>query len=133
MKLLSWNVNGLRAVYRNDYWRDFLKLDPDIFCFQETKAEPEQLPEEVRETAGYFSYFSSSKVRKGYSGVALYTKIKPEEVEYGMGVKKFDDEGRIVTGYFKDFILLNVYFPNGGGGPERLMPSSRRFSISCFI
>ena len=120
MKLVSWNVNGLRAVYRNDYWKDFLKLNPDIFCLQETKAEPEQLPEEVRETSGYFSYFSSSKIKKGYSGVALYTKVEPKKVEYGMGIKKFDDEGRIITGYFKDLVLLNVYFPNGGGGPERL-------------
>lgn len=120
MKIVSWNVNGLRAVHRNGYWKDFLKLDPDIFGFQETKAHPDQLSDEIKDIQGYHSYFSSSKVRKGYSGVALYTKIEPEKVEYGMGIKRFDDEGRIIVGYFKDFVLLNIYFPNGGGGPERL-------------
>ena len=120
MKLISWNVNGLRAVHRNGYWNDFLKENSDIFCLQETKAHPDQLPEEVREVDGYFSYFSSSEIKKGYSGVAIYTKVKPEKVEYGMGIKKFDEEGRIVAAYFKDFVLLNVYFPNGGQGPERL-------------
>lgn len=120
MKLISWNVNGLRSVHRNNYWKDFLKINADIFCLQETKASPEQLPQEVREVSGYYSYFSSSKIKKGYSGVATYSKIKPEKVEHGMGIKKFDDEGRIVTTYFKNFVLLNVYFPNGGGGSERL-------------
>jgi exodeoxyribonuclease-3 len=120
MKLLSWNVNGLRAVHRNGYWDDFLKTKPDIFCLQETKAEPDQLVSGVRNPAGYFSYFASSKLRKGYSGVAIYSREEPEKIEYGMGIKKFDDEGRIVIAYFKKFVLLNVYFPNGGGGPERL-------------
>lgn len=120
IKLLSWNVNGLRAVYRNDYWRSFLKEKPDIFCFQETKAHPDQLPDEVRNVKGYFSYFASSVIKKGYSGVAIYTKVEPEKVEYGMGIKKFDDEGRLITAHFSDFVLLNVYFPNGGQGPERL-------------
>ena len=119
-KLLSWNVNGLRAVHRNDYWGSFLKEKPDIFCLQETKAHPDQLQSEVRNVKGYFSYFASSVVKKGYSGVALYTKTEPEKVEYGMGIKKFDDEGRLIISYFSDFILLNVYFPNGGQGPERL-------------
>src|SRR3989344_7047155 len=86
MKLLSWNVNGLRSVHRNGYWTDFLAENPDIFLFQETKAEAEQLPEEVREVPGYFSFFSSSKLRKGYSGVATYTKSEPKKVEYGMGI-----------------------------------------------
>ena len=120
MKLLSWNVNALRAVHRNGYWGKFLKTRSDIFCLQETKASPEQLPDEVRELEGFYSYFSSSQVKKGYSGVATYSKEKPEKVEYGMGIKKFDDEGRIVVTYFKKFVLLNIYFPNGGGGPVRL-------------
>ncbi|MAF59307.1 MAG: exodeoxyribonuclease III [Candidatus Pacebacteria bacterium] len=120
MKILSWNVNGLRAVHRNGYWDTFLKEDPDIFCFQETKAEPDQLPDEVREAEGYMSFFASSEVRKGYSGTAIYTKIEPEKVKYGMDIKEFDQEGRLITTYFKDFVLLCVYFPNGGGGPERL-------------
>ncbi len=120
MKLISWNVNGLRSVHRNGYWADFLRTNPDIFCFQETKAEAEQLPADVREVPGYLSFFASSKLRKGYSGVAVYTRMKPVKVEYGMGIKRFDDEGRFLALHFKDFVLFNVYFPNGGGGPHRL-------------
>lgn len=121
MNLLSWNVNGLRAVHRKGDWDDFLKKQKfDILVLNETKAQEEQLPEEVAKLNGYFSYFSSSKVKKGYSGVALYSKTEPEKVEYGIGIKKFDDEGRIIVGHFKDFVLFGVYFPNGGGGPVRL-------------
>ncbi|PCI20914.1 exodeoxyribonuclease III [Candidatus Wolfebacteria bacterium] len=124
MKLISWNVNGLRALYNQGYWEKFLKIKSDIFCFQETKAEADQLADEVRNPKGYFSYFASSKKRKGYSGVALYSKIEPEKVEYGMGIKKFDDEGRMLVAHYSspagEFVLINVYFPNGGGGPERL-------------
>jgi exodeoxyribonuclease-3 len=120
MNIISWNVNGLRAVHRNGYWEKFLALDPDIFCLQETKAHPDQLPEEVRELKGYHAHFSWSEVKKGYSGTAIYSKEEPLEVKHGMGIKEFDQEGRIVEAHFKDFVLLNVYFPNGGGGPERL-------------
>jgi len=119
MKLVSWNVNGLRAVAKKGAFSSIFETDPDIICLQETKAHPNQLPEEVRSPAGYFSYFDHSKVKKGYSGVAIFSKEKPEKVE-GIGIKKFDDEGRTLVAYFKDFVLLNVYFPNGGGGPERL-------------
>lgn len=95
-------------------------LNADIFCLQETKAEAQQLSSEMREVPGYHSFFASSSVRKGYSGVATYTKIKPKKVEYGMGIERFDQEGRLVATYFDDFVLLNVYFPNGGASPERL-------------
>jgi exodeoxyribonuclease-3 len=120
MKILSWNVNGLRAVVKKEKWAQIFELDPDIFCLQETKAHPEQLPEEIRNPKGYHSYFDHSKMRKGYSGVAIYSKVKPEKVEYSIGDTKYDQEGRMVIAYFKDFVLLNGYFPNGGGGPERL-------------
>ncbi|HAO64927.1 TPA: exodeoxyribonuclease III [Candidatus Taylorbacteria bacterium] len=93
---------------------------PDIFCFQETKANPDQLTEDVRNPKGYHSYFDVPKEKKGYSGTAIYSKIKPEKVEYIMGVPVLDNEGRLIAVYYKDFVLLNVYFPNGGGGPERL-------------
>ena len=86
----------------------------------ETKAHPEQLPEELKNLHGYFSYFSSSQLKKGYSGVAVYTKVEPEKVEYGMGVEKFDQEGRFLALYFKNFVLINCYFPNGGMSPHRL-------------
>lgn len=120
MKLVSWNVNGLRAVAKKGFLGYLYEASPDILGLQETKAQAEQLPEEVRNPKGYFSYFSHSKGRKGYSGVAIYTKEEPNKVEYGIGIPRFDDEGRILIGHYDDFVLLNVYFPNGGGGPERL-------------
>lgn len=119
MKIVSWNTNGLRATAKQGFFLPLFK-EADILCLQETKAEPEQLTEETRNVPGYFSYFSHSKVKKGYSGVAIYSKEKPREVFYGMGIKKFDDEGRMVGAKYQDFTLLNVYFPNGGQGPERL-------------
>lgn len=121
MKIISWNTNGLRATAKQG---NFIPLfafnNPDIVCFQETKCEPDQLDEATRNLKGYNSYFSYSKKRKGYSGVAIYSKIKPDKVEYGMGIKKFDDEGRLVVAYYKDFVLISGYFPNGGSGPDRL-------------
>jgi len=121
MRIVSWNVNGLRAVHRNGFWEAFLRgAKPDIFCLQEVKAEPEQLPEEVREVGGFSAFFAPSKLKKGYSGVALYSRIEPLSVIYGMGIKEFDDEGRLIGAEYDDFWLLNVYFPNGGRGPERL-------------
>jgi exodeoxyribonuclease-3 len=121
MRIVSWNVNGLRAVHRNGNWLPFLKaLKPDIFGLQETKASPDQLPEEVRDGSGYSSFFASSEIKKGYSGVGLYSKAEPLQVIYGMGLPEFDQEGRLVGAEYEDFWLLNVYFPNGGRGPERL-------------
>ena len=120
MKILSWNVNGLRAIYKKGALDAVFEVDPDIICLQETKAHPEQLPEELRSPVGYYSYFDHSKLKKGYSGVAIFSKIKPEKVEYGIGIPKFDNEGRTLVAYYKDFVLLNIYFPNGGGGLERL-------------
>ena len=120
MRILSWNVNGLRAFYKKGAFNSIFEVDPDIFCLQETKSHIDQLPEEVRSPAGYYAYFDHSKVKKGYSGVAIFSKEKPEKVEYGLGIPKFDDEGRTLVTYFKDFVLLNIYFPNGGGGQDRL-------------
>ncbi|MFI5164473.1 MAG: exodeoxyribonuclease III [Bacteroidia bacterium] len=124
MKLISWNVNGLRAIVKKGNFDQIFELDPDIICFQETKAHPEDLPEEVRNPAGYFSHFDHSKGRKGYSGVAVYVKNKYEneiqKVEYGLGVEKYDQEGRFIAIFFPEFVLINCYFPNGGRNPERL-------------
>lgn len=120
MKIISWNVNGLRALHKKGAFFPIFELHPDILCLQEVKAEAEQLPAEVRNIPGFYSYFDHSKGRKGYSGVALYTKVKPQKVEYGMGNDLLDKEGRLVAAYYNDFVLVNVYFPNGGGGPERL-------------
>jgi len=128
MRIICWNVNGLRANVKKGGFDWLLNESPDIFCFQETKAHPDQLEEGVRNPAGYFSYFDHSKGRKGYSGVAVYSKIKPEKVEYGMGKEKYDQEGRFLALFYgkeafgadKPVVFITCYFPNGGGGPERL-------------
>lgn len=121
MKIVSWNVNGLRSLAKNGYWESFLQgVKPDIFCLQETKANPDQLSEQFLSPAGFSSFFSSCQIKKGYSGVALYTKIEPLSVIYGMGIKEFDEEGRVIGAEYEDFWLLNAYFPNGGQGPIRL-------------
>jgi len=120
MKIISWNVNGLRSLHRKNQWNQVFELEADIICLQETKSHPDQLPPELQSPFGYHAFFDHSKLKKGYSGVAIYSKIKPEKVEYGLGIKKFDDEGRTLVAYFPQFVLLNVYFPNGGGGPDRL-------------
>lgn len=120
MKIISWNVNGLRAVHKKGNLSEIFKNNPDILCLQETKCEADQLPEEVRDPAGYVSHFSHSKTRKGYSGVAVFSRTQPIKVEEGMGIKDMDQEGRLLVLYYEDFVLLNCYFPNGGGGPERL-------------
>ena len=119
-KLISWNVNGVRAWHKKGASNYFFDENPDIFCMQEIKAEADQVPEEVSKAEGYFSYFSSSKARKGYSGVAVLSKEEPILVEYGLGIDELDQEGRLLLLDFGDWVLLNCYFPNGGGGPERL-------------
>lgn len=120
MQLVSWNVNGLRALHSQGYWEWFEKNKPDVFCLQEIKAEEQQLPPEVQRPEGYSAYFNSSRGRKGYSGVATYTKTEPKGVQYDVLPEKFNTEGRLIETRFKDFVLLNVYFPMGGrgNGPE---------------
>lgn len=120
LNLVSWNVNGLRAVAKKGFLDWFRSEDADIVCLQETKAAPEQLPEELIAIPGYQAFFSASKVKKGYSGVVTYTKVAPRSVGFGMGEPRFDDEGRIVVAEYEDFLLYNVYFPNGKASKERL-------------
>lgn len=120
MNIISWNVNGIRSCHKKGCWDWLIKESPDILCLQETKAHPEQLPEEVKSPEGYFSYFGHSKIKKGYSGVALYSKQKPVKVNIGLGIPEFDEEGRIITAFFKEFVVSNIYFPNGGRGPHRI-------------
>lgn len=121
MKIISWNTNGLRATAKQGNLMPlFKKYSPDILCLQETKCEASQLPENVRNIPGYYSYFSHSLERKGYSGVAIYTREKPKEVFYGIGVKALDTEGRIVGLKLKKYTIITGYFPNGGQGPHRL-------------
>lgn len=124
MKIISWNVNGIRANVTKGAFDWLVNEGADIFCVQETKAHPDQLPENVLRPTGYVSYFDHSKLRKGYSGVAVWTKKVPEKVEYGLGIDELDQEGRQITLLFdekgKKLAFINTYFPNGGGGPDRL-------------
>lgn len=118
-RLLSWNVNGIRAISKKGFLEWFKKENPDILCLQETKAHPEQLTDELKNMDGYESYFSSAE-KKGYSGVVTYTNEKPINIQYGIGINKFDSEGRFIVTEFNDFILFNIYFPNGKASKERL-------------
>src|SRR6056297_1568244 len=119
LKLLSWNVNGIRAARRKGFVDWFEKTGFDILCLQETRAHTEQLTQDLLKIDGYYIYFSKP-IRKGYSGVALYTQIKPKKINYNLGIEKFDQEGRMIEAEFENFILYNVYFPNGQMSQERL-------------
>jgi exodeoxyribonuclease-3 len=112
--LYSWNVNGIRAAERKGFsdWLD--ATQPDILGVQETKASPEQLSEALAEPDGYHTYWAVSTVRKGYSGVALYTREKPVEVHIGLGIEEYDVEGRTIIAHYDGFTLMTAYFPNGG-------------------
>ena len=118
--IISWNVNGLRAVHRKGNLEQVFHMKPDILCLQETKTLPEQLADELRVPDGYHSYFHFPIQKKGYSGVAIYSKEKPLKVSRDIGLERLDQEGRLIMAEYKDFILINIYFPNGGGIPERL-------------
>ena len=116
MKLISWNVNGLRAVYKKGFMEFFKEVNADIFCIQETKVQEGQIELELK---GYNQYFNYAN-RKGYSGTAIFTKNTPEEVTKGIGIKEHDQEGRIITLKFKKFYLVNCYTPNSGRELARL-------------
>ncbi len=119
MRLISWNVNGIRAVDKKGFFNWFKKEKPDILCLQEIKALPEQFPPYLRNTPGYYVYINPGE-RKGYSGVATYSKIKPKNIKNGFGIEKFDREGRILITEYPEFMLFNIYFPNGKKNQERL-------------
>lgn len=117
MKLISWNVNGLRAVLKKGFEEFFYAVDADIFCIQETKMQEGQIENFVLK--GYEQFWNSA-VKKGYSGTAVFTKIKPLCVSYGLGIQKHDEEGRVITLEFEEFYLVNVYVPNSKRELERL-------------
>ena len=119
MKLYSWNINGIRAAYRKGMFNWFKQTDPDILCLQEIKAEPYQIPPPLKNTPGYHVYVNAAE-RKGYSGVATYSKIKPFSVKTGFGIDRFDREGRVLITEYSQFTLFNIYFPNGKKDDERL-------------
>ena len=117
IKLYSWNVNGIRAAEKKGFLEWMRGVDADIVCVQETKAHPDQLSANMLNPLGYYSDFASAE-KKGYSGVATFSKIKPHKSIIGLGDAKFDHEGRTVISEFDRFVLFNIYFPNGGRGPE---------------
>jgi len=119
IKIFCWNVNGIRAIWKKDFPKWFKKTSPDILCLQETKAQPDQLDDEVKQYCGCWSELLSAE-KKGYSGVATYSKIPPIDFKKGLGNPYYDNEGRVLQTDFKDFTIYNVYFPNGGRGPERV-------------
>ncbi len=119
IRLISWNVNGIRAIYKKGFLDWFKKESPDILCLQETKAHPDQLVDDLKNVDEYQSHFSWAE-KKGYSGVVTYTRLKPLSVQQGIGKKEFDSEGRFIVTEFEDFTLFNIYFPNGKASAERL-------------
>ncbi|MCK5259897.1 MAG: exodeoxyribonuclease III [Candidatus Omnitrophica bacterium] len=119
MRILSWNVNGIRAISKKGFIEWLQKESPDILCVQETKGHPEQLTDELLAPDGYKTYWSAAE-KKGYSGTAVFTKTEPKSAKEGLGVKEFDTEGRTLMLEYKDFILFNIYFPNGGAGNKRV-------------
>ena len=116
MKLISWNVNGIRACLNKGFSDFFNSVDADIFCIQETKCQQDQVKLDF---AGYKSFWNSAE-KKGYSGTAIFTKIEPLSVKYGIGIEEHDKEGRVITLEFENFYMVNIYTPNSKRGLERL-------------
>lgn len=119
MKIISWNISGLRAVYRKGFLDWLKKEKPDILCLQEVKASQNQLPWDLTIVDDYQFYLNSAE-KSGYSGVAVYSKIKPKDVGLRIGLERFDQEGRVIILEFSQFTLFNLYLPHGGRGKENL-------------
>ena len=133
MKIISWNINGYRAIsgqnpktkYGKKFYKNYLfkyieEQNPDIICLQETKSDIDEINEDLRFPNGYVGYYNSSRSKKGYSGTVTFSKKKPQSVNLEIGIDKFDQEGRIVEADFGDFIHYNIYFPKGYADSERL-------------
>ncbi|WP_297133514.1 exodeoxyribonuclease III [Terrisporobacter sp.] len=116
MKLISWNVNGIRACVNKNFMEFFNKVDADMFCLQETKLQENQIDLQLD---GYYQYWNYAK-KKGYSGTAIFTKVEPLRVSYGIGMEEHDQEGRVITLEFEDFHLVTVYTPNSQNELKRL-------------
>ncbi len=119
MKITTWNVNGIRAILKKNFVEDINKISPDILCLQETKADRETVLQLI-EPLGFKYKYANAAEKKGYSGTALLSNIKPVSVTYGMGMEKHDNEGRVITAEFDNFFLVNVYTPNSGQKLKRL-------------
>lgn len=118
--LYSWNVNGIRAAQKKGLLDWINTAQPDILGIQETKASPDQLEDELRQPEGYHTYWATSTVKKGYSGVALYSKTEPNNVQIGLGIEEFDQEGRTIVADYDDFTFITAYFPNGSRDHSRV-------------
>lgn len=119
MKLVSWNVNGIRAVAKKDFFKDFKTIDADIFCLQETKAQDGQVRDTLDRLKKHHIY-SHSAVRPGYSGTAIISKTKALNEIHGIGMEEHDQEGRVLSLEYEEFFLVNVYVPNSGNELKRL-------------
>lgn len=119
MKIVSWNVNGIRAVAKKNFFDDFAKMDADILCLQETKAQDDQVADTLSELEGYHIY-SNSAEKKGYSGTAIISKTKPICVTKDINIEEHDNEGRVLCAEYDDFYIVNVYVPNSGAELKRL-------------
>lgn len=119
MKLVSWNVNGIRAAIKKDFLQSMATMDADVLCLQETKAQDDQVVEALNDVSDYYIY-TNSAVKKGYSGTALLTKKEPINVTVDIGIEEHDQEGRVITAEFEKFYLTTVYTPNSGSELKRL-------------
>jgi len=119
MKLISWNLNGIRAVAKKGLLDKIGRMNPDIICFQETKAQDDQVAEVLQDLKGYY-FYSNSAVKKGYSGTAIVSKTEPINVTRDIGIEEHDQEGRVITAEFPDFFITSVYTPNSKNDLSRL-------------
>ncbi len=120
LTLLSWNVNGIRAAHRKGFLDWFDRATPDVLGLQETRAEEKQLPKSLAQPEGYAAFWNPSRRKKGYSGTGLLSQVEPLEVQFGLEVEAFDQEGRTLIARYPTFTLLNCYFPNGGRDLSRV-------------
>lgn len=118
--LVSWNVNGIRAIIKKGFPESIKEMNPDVLCLQETKAAEDEALETLAALNGYHVYVNSSKARKGYSGTAILSREEPIRVTYDLGIQEFDQEGRVVTAEFMNYFVVTVYTPNSGDGLARL-------------
>lgn len=125
MRLVNWNVNGIRSIIKKDFIQDIKAMNPDIFCLQETKGGYEEVKSTLELFPEYTSFVNSSKARKGYSGTAILSKQEPLSVSYDIGLEEFDQEGRVITAEYNTFFITTVYTPNSGDGLARLDYRSR--------
>ena len=126
MKIISWNVNGIRAVQKKGFLDWVAESKADVICLQETKADVDKIPDDVKNLSGYHTFWHSCSIKSGYSGVGVMSKMKPENVTEKIGIEEFDGEGRILEIDYGSFILYNIYFPNGSSENKRV-PFKLRF------